>query len=78
MLVLTRKIGSNILIGDDIKISLISVDGDKARIGIEAPKDIRILREESITGTINENKRAASEVMDLKELFSNYDKDSKK
>lgn len=74
MLVLTRKIGSNILIGDNIKISLISVDGDKARIGIEAPRDIRILREESITDTIEENQRAVSEVMDLKELFSNYEK----
>lgn len=74
MLVLTRKIGSNILIGDNIKISLISVEGDKARIGIEAPKDIRILREESITNTIEENQRAAHEMMDLKELFSNYDK----
>lgn len=73
MLVLTRKIGSNILIGDDIKISVISVDGDKARIGIEAPKEIRILREESITETIEQNKKAASEVMDLKELFSKYD-----
>lgn len=74
MLVLTRKIGTNILIGDDIKISLISVDGDKARIGIEAPRDVRILREESIIDTIQENQRAASEVMDLKEMFSHYDK----
>lgn len=74
MLVLTRKIGSNILIGDNIKISLISVEGDKARIGIEAPRDIRILREESITNTIEENKRAAREMMDLKDLFSNFEK----
>lgn len=74
MLVLTRKIGSNIIIGDNIRISLISVDGDKARIGIEAPRDVRILREESITDTIEENQRAVNEVMDLKELFSNYDK----
>ena len=74
MLVLTRKIGSNILIGDDIKISVISVDGDKARIGIEAPKDVRILREESITDTIEQNKRAAHELMDLRQLFSKYEK----
>lgn len=74
MLVLTRKIGTNIIIGDNIKISLISVDGDKARIGIEAPRDVRILREESIIDTIEQNQRAVSEVMDLKELFSKYDK----
>ncbi|MBQ9625202.1 MAG: carbon storage regulator CsrA [Clostridia bacterium] len=77
MLVLTRKIGNNILIGDDIKISLISIDGDKARIGIEAPRNIRILREESITDTIEANQRAVNEVRDLKELFSNYENKEK-
>ncbi len=74
MLVLTRKIGSNILIGDNIRISVISVDGDKARIGIEAPKDIRILREETITNTVDENKLAAKGSVNLKELFAKYEK----
>lgn len=73
MLVLTRKVGSNILIGDDIKITVVSVNGDRVRIGIDAPRDIRILREESITKTIEENQLAASVVVDLRELFNSHE-----
>ena len=46
MLVLTRKLDEQILIGDDIKVTLIRVRGNTVRIGIEAPKDIRIVRGE--------------------------------
>jgi carbon storage regulator len=46
MLVLGRKVGESIYVGDDIKIMLIATSGEKARIGIEAPKSISILREE--------------------------------
>lgn len=46
MLVLTRKIDEQILIGDDIKITLVRVKGNTVRIGIEAPKNIRVLRGE--------------------------------
>lgn len=74
MLVLTRKVGSRILIGDDIKITLVSIDGDRARIGIDAPREVRVLREESIDKTIEENKLAAQVVVDLKELFNSHAK----
>ncbi|QDT04541.1 hypothetical protein K227x_29330 [Rubripirellula lacrimiformis] len=46
MLVLTRKIDETILIGDDIKITLIRVKGNSVRIGIEAPRSIRVVRGE--------------------------------
>ena len=46
MLVLTRKIGQVINIGDDIKIMVIDVRGDQVRLGIEAPRSIPIFREE--------------------------------
>ena len=46
MLVLTRKADEQILIGDDIKITLVRVRGNSVRIGIDAPKDIRIVRGE--------------------------------
>ncbi|NND99424.1 MAG: carbon storage regulator [Pirellulaceae bacterium] len=46
MLVLTRKLDEQILIGDDIKVTLIRVRGNTVRIGIEAPRDIRIVRGE--------------------------------
>ncbi len=46
MLVLTRKMNEQILIGDDIKITLVRVRGNTVRIGIEAPRDVRVLRGE--------------------------------
>lgn len=46
MLVLSRKVDECIRIGDDIKIMVVSIQGDKVRIGIEAPKHVSIHREE--------------------------------
>lgn len=46
MLVLTRKRTESIHIGDDIKVTIVRVDGDKVRLGIEAPRNIMIAREE--------------------------------
>ena len=46
MLVLSRKNGEEILIGDDIRIVLVAIRGDKARIGIEAPRTTPVHRKE--------------------------------
>ena len=46
MLVLTRKSNQSIMIGDDIEVSVLSVAGDKVRIGIDAPRDIAVFRKE--------------------------------
>ena len=46
MLVLTRKSNQSIMIGDEIEISVLSVVGDKVRIGIQAPRDIPVFRRE--------------------------------
>ena len=46
MLVLTRNEGQSILIGDDIKLTVVSAKGAQVRFGIEAPRDTKILREE--------------------------------
>jgi carbon storage regulator len=46
MLVLSRKKNESILIGDDIKITLADIRGDKCKIGIEAPRDVNIRRNE--------------------------------
>lgn len=46
MLVLSRKQDEKIIIGDNIKLMVISIQGDKVRLGIEAPKDVTIHREE--------------------------------
>jgi carbon storage regulator len=46
MLVLTRKSNQSIMIGDDIEISVLSIAGEKVRIGIQAPRDVPVFRHE--------------------------------
>jgi carbon storage regulator len=46
MLVLTRKLGESIIIGDDIVITTLGIQGGQVRLGIEAPRDVSIHREE--------------------------------
>ena len=46
MLVLTRKPGQSIMIGDDIEVQVLSVAGEKVRLGINAPRDVSIYRHE--------------------------------
>jgi carbon storage regulator len=46
MLVLTRKTGQSIMIGDDIEVSVLAVSRDKIRIGITAPKEVPVFRKE--------------------------------
>lgn len=46
MLVLSRKVGERIIINDNIEVVVVEIRGDKIRLGIEAPKDIPVHREE--------------------------------
>jgi carbon storage regulator len=46
MLVLTRKPNESIMIGDDIELSVLSVTGEKVRIGIQAPREVPVFRKE--------------------------------
>ena len=46
MLVLTRKSNQSIMIGDDIEVTVLSIMGEKVRIGIQAPRDIPVFRTE--------------------------------
>ena len=59
MLVLTRKVGEEILIGDRINVKVIEVSGSKVKLGIEAPADLRIYRKEILERVKNENRIAA-------------------
>ncbi|MFC8923875.1 carbon storage regulator CsrA [Cellulosimicrobium sp. NPDC057127] len=59
MLVLGRKVGERILIGDDVVVTVVSVSKDGVRVGIEAPRDVRIHRAE-IVDQVAEDNRAAS------------------
>jgi carbon storage regulator len=46
MLILTRKVGETVMIGDDITVAIVGVRGNQVRIGINAPKDVAVHREE--------------------------------
>lgn len=59
MLVLTRKLGESITIDDEIKIVVVSIKGRQVRLGIEAPRDTRIHREEVYLAIQDQNKSAA-------------------
>jgi carbon storage regulator len=61
MLVLTRKLGESIRIGDNIIIKVVDLDGRHVKIGIEAPKNIAVNREEIYERIQNENKAAAAQ-----------------
>lgn len=46
MLILTRRIGETLMIGDDISITVLGVKGNQVRLGVNAPKDVAVHREE--------------------------------
>lgn len=69
MLVLTRKRDESIIIGDDIKITIVDVRGDQVKIGIEAPRSVPVHREEIYLEIQEENRRAAlGQTVDALEL----------
>ena len=58
MLILTRRINEKILIGDNVSISVLGVRGNQVRLGIEAPKDTKIHREEVYQAIQQQNKES--------------------
>lgn len=65
MLVLTRKPGQQIMIGDSIIINLVEVQGDNVRLAIEAPREVKIYRGEIYKAIMEENKKAAAQIVDV-------------
>ncbi|UYZ34269.1 carbon storage regulator CsrA [Clostridium beijerinckii] len=58
MLIITRKKGQSVMIGDDIEITVSKLDDGSVKLGIQAPRDVTILRKELYEEIKNENKEA--------------------
>lgn len=59
MLILARRINESIVIGDDIRVSVIDIKGDQIKLGIEAPRDVKVYRQEVYEAIQEENREAA-------------------
>ncbi|MDL2288413.1 carbon storage regulator CsrA [Oscillospiraceae bacterium OttesenSCG-928-F05] len=71
MLVLTRKTGQSLTLGDDIKVTVLSVDGDRVSIGIDAPRAVRIFRTELLEETRSINRESLNVSLDSLKKFKN-------
>jgi len=76
MLVLTRKVGESIQIGENVRVTVLSIQGKNVKIGIQAPIDVAVHREEIYEKIVDENKAAASKTSleDAKRLLNLKDK----
>ncbi len=61
MLILSRKLDEKIKIGDDITLTIIEIHGDQVKIGVEAPKNVKVFRQEVFNAIQSENKAAAAQ-----------------
>lgn len=78
MLVLTRKLGESIAIDDHIKIRVVQIKGKQVRLGIEAPKDTKIHREEVYLAIQDQNKESSQVSSDKSKSVANLLKPTQK
>ncbi|SFQ96868.1 carbon storage regulator CsrA [Desulfoscipio geothermicus] len=72
MLVLTRKKNQGIILGDDIKITVLEIREDAVKIGIEAPKEVNILRSELYQAVKEENTTAVASDRNIADMLKNF------
>ncbi|MDC7228029.1 MAG: carbon storage regulator CsrA [Spirochaetales bacterium] len=68
MLILTRKLNESITIGDSVEVSVIEIKGDQVKLGISAPREIKVYRKEVYLAIQQENKEAAMGSVELPEI----------
>jgi carbon storage regulator len=74
MLILTRKLGESIAIGDDIKITFLDIKGKQLRIGVEAPRNVSVHRGEIYQMIQEQNLQAAASDMKVSEIWGRLQK----
>lgn len=78
MLVLTRKIGEAIQIGERVQVKVVDIKGGQVRLGIEAPEETRIYREEIYRKVMRENQLAMNwEMGDVRSLTEHFENQGK-
>ncbi|RYB94219.1 carbon storage regulator [Nocardioides oleivorans] len=75
MLVVSRRAGESIVIGDDITVTVLEVRGDVVRIGIDAPRSVAVHREELLAQLAQSNQEAASPADDAVDSLANAIRD---
>ena len=68
MLILARRVDESIMIGDDVEISVVEVKGDQVKLGVKAPKSVKVYRKEVYLAIQEENKAAAASTPNLDNL----------
>lgn len=61
MLIITRRAGEKVMIGDDIVVEILEIVGSQVRVGIQAPQSVRVYREEIWRAVKDENRAAATD-----------------
>jgi carbon storage regulator len=75
MLVLTRRPGESIVVGEDIVVTVIEIKGGQVRIGIDAPRSVEVYREEIYEQVRQENLSAIANVEKIREAVKDASKD---
>lgn len=65
MLILSRKKDESIVIGDNIEISIVDIKGDHVKLGIKAPKNVKVYRQEVYTAIQEQNEEAVNSVTEF-------------
>ena len=77
MLVLTRKRNQSIGVNDNIEVTIIDIQGDQVRVGINAPTDVKVFRKEVYLEMMEENQRAAQVQMQALDILKTAIKNKK-
>jgi len=75
VLILARRLNEQIVIGDDIRVSVVDIRGDQVKLGIEAPRSVKVYRQEVYDAIQAENREAAQSVTAIPSLDHYLNKD---